>query len=93
MHEQNSQDVAGEILLADIARSVVINQLETAGARGQEKVFAKLVYRLSDLLEDGFSISLELTNGGCLSELNEQAMLCVGFLYRALNTINAGEGE
>ena len=93
MHEQNGQDVAGEIFLADIARSVVFDQPETAGARGQEKAFAKFVYRPSDLLEDGFSIPLELTNSGCLSELNEQAMLCVGFLYRALNTINAGKGE
>ena len=37
MHEQNGQDVAGEIFLADIARSEVFNQPETAEREGRKK--------------------------------------------------------
>ena len=71
----------------------MLQQRQPPGPRGEEEALTEFVNRLSDFLKNGLPITLELTNGCGLAQLDQQPVLRVCLLDGAVDAIDAGEGQ
>ena len=71
----------------------MLEQCESPGAGGEEEALAKFINRLTDFLKDGLPVALELANRCGLTQLNQQPVLGVCFLYGTVDAIDAREGQ
>ena len=71
----------------------MLEQCESPGAGGEEEALAKFINRLTDFLKDRLPVALELADRCGLTQLNQQPVLGVCFLYGTVDAVDAREGQ